>query len=70
MNPARHRSARILVVDDEQGLCAGLQEALLREGYIVEATTDASAALKLTEEAYTTWSFRISRCPASVAWSC
>jgi DNA-binding NtrC family response regulator len=40
---------RILVVDDEQGLCAGVQEALQREGYVVDATTDALAALKLAE---------------------
>ena len=31
---------KILVVDDEQGLCAGIQEALRREGYVVDATTD------------------------------
>src|ERR1035441_10759256 len=41
---------KILVVDDEQGLCAGVQEALRREGYMVDAMTDAPAALKLTEE--------------------
>jgi len=41
---------RILVVDDEQGLCAGVQEALRREGYVVDAMTDAPAALKLTEQ--------------------
>src|SRR5512136_2769235 len=41
---------KILVVDDEQGLCAGVQEALRREGYVVDAMTDASAALKLTEQ--------------------
>jgi DNA-binding NtrC family response regulator len=41
---------RILVVDDEQGLCAGIQEALRREGYVVDAMTDAPAALKLAEE--------------------
>jgi DNA-binding NtrC family response regulator len=41
---------KILVVDDEQGLCAGVQEALRREGYVVDATTDALAALKLTQE--------------------
>jgi DNA-binding NtrC family response regulator len=41
---------KILVVDDEQGLCAGVQEALRREGYVVDAMTDALAALKLTEE--------------------
>ena len=41
---------KILVVDDEQGLCAGVQEALRREGYVVDATTDAPAALKLTEQ--------------------
>jgi len=29
------------VVDDEQGLCAGVQEALRREGYVVDAMTDA-----------------------------
>jgi len=40
---------KILVVDDEQGLCAGVQEALRREGYVVDATTDPLAALKLTE---------------------
>ena len=27
----------ILVVDDERGLCAGVQEALQREGYAVDA---------------------------------
>jgi DNA-binding NtrC family response regulator len=37
---------RILVVDDEQGLCAGIQEALRREGYVVEAMTDPVAAGK------------------------
>lgn len=41
---------KILVVDDEQGLCAGIQEALRREGYLVEATTDALAALKLARD--------------------
>jgi len=50
MNTDRHRSASILVVDDEQGLCAGVQEALRREGYVVDATTDAPAALRLAEE--------------------
>jgi DNA-binding NtrC family response regulator len=50
MNTDRHKSARILVVDDEQGLCAGVQEALRREGYVVDAMTDAPAALKLTEQ--------------------
>jgi DNA-binding NtrC family response regulator len=41
---------KILVVDDEQGLCAGIQEALRREGYIVDASTDAPTALKLTQK--------------------
>lgn len=41
---------KILVVDDEQGLCAGVQEALRREGYVVDAMTDAAAALKLTQD--------------------
>jgi len=41
---------KILVVDDEQGLCAGIQEALRREGYVVDASTDAPAALKLAQE--------------------
>jgi DNA-binding NtrC family response regulator len=41
---------RILVVDDEQGLCAGLHEALRREGYQVDGTTDPHAALKLSQE--------------------
>jgi DNA-binding NtrC family response regulator len=37
-------------VDDEQGLCAGLQEALQREGHQVDAVTDSQAALKLATE--------------------
>jgi len=37
----------ILVVEDERGLCAGLQEALRREGYVVDAANDAEAALRL-----------------------
>ena len=41
---------KILVVDDEQGLCAGIQEALRREGYVVEGATEAPAALKLARE--------------------
>jgi DNA-binding NtrC family response regulator len=41
---------KILVVDDEQGLCAGIQEALRREGYLVDAATDPAAALKLGRE--------------------
>ena len=38
---------KILVVDDERGLCAGIQEALKREGYIVDAANDALTALKM-----------------------
>ena len=41
---------KILVVDDEKGLCAGLQEGLRREGYLVDATTEAEAALKMAHE--------------------
>jgi DNA-binding NtrC family response regulator len=40
---------KILVVDDERGLCAGVQEALQREGYIVDAAYDAESALNLAE---------------------
>jgi DNA-binding NtrC family response regulator len=40
---------RILVVDDERGLCAGIQEALKREGYTVDADTDALSAAQLAE---------------------
>lgn len=40
----------ILVVDDERGLCAGVQEALKREGYPVDAANDAPTALKLIGE--------------------
>jgi DNA-binding NtrC family response regulator len=43
---------RILVVDDEQGLCAGLQEALRREGYQVDGTTDPLAALKMSQDRF------------------
>ena len=41
---------RILVVDDERGLCLGLQEVLQREGYAVDAANDATAALQLAQE--------------------
>jgi DNA-binding NtrC family response regulator len=41
---------KILVVDDEQGLCAGIQEALRREGYVVDAVTDAATALRFARE--------------------
>jgi DNA-binding NtrC family response regulator len=41
---------KILVVDDEQGLCAGLQEGLRREGYIVDAANDAPAAVRLASQ--------------------
>jgi DNA-binding NtrC family response regulator len=41
---------KILVVDDEQGLCAGIQEALRREGYMVDACTDALTALKVGQD--------------------
>src|SRR6058998_76586 len=40
----------ILVVDDERGLCAGIQEALKREGYSVDAANDARTALRLVGE--------------------
>jgi len=40
----------ILVVDDERGLCAGVQEALKREGYMVDAANDARAAIQLIGE--------------------
>jgi DNA-binding NtrC family response regulator len=36
----------ILVVDDERGLCAGIQEALKREGYAVDAANSGPAALQ------------------------
>ena len=36
----------LLVVDDERGLCAGVQEALRREGYAVDAANDARTALE------------------------
>ena len=41
---------KILVVDDEPGLCAGLQEGLRREGYLVDAAQDAAAALQLARQ--------------------
>ncbi len=40
----------ILVVDDERGLCSGVQEALRREGYAVDAANDAGTAVKLVEK--------------------
>jgi len=41
---------RILIVDDERTLCAGLQEALQREGYAVDTANDGAAGLKRIEE--------------------
>ena len=41
---------KILVVDDERGLCAGLQEGLRREGYLVDAANDAPAAVNLARQ--------------------
>ena len=41
---------KILVVDDERGLCAGIQEALRREGYQVDAANDPQTALTLAGE--------------------
>ncbi|NOS70381.1 MAG: sigma-54-dependent Fis family transcriptional regulator [Verrucomicrobia bacterium] len=41
---------KVLVVDDERGLCAGIQEALKREGYVVDAANDAATALKMIGE--------------------
>jgi DNA-binding NtrC family response regulator len=40
----------LMVVDDERGLCAGVQEALRREGYAVDAANDAPTALQLLRE--------------------
>jgi len=41
---------KILVVDDERGLCAGVQEALRREGYLVDGANDGHSALRLLGE--------------------
>jgi len=41
---------KILVVDDERGLCSGIQEALKREGYVVDAANDGPTALRLVSE--------------------
>ena len=41
---------KILVVDDERGLAAGIQEALQREGYTVDAAHDAASALQLAQQ--------------------
>lgn len=38
---------RLLVVEDERGLCAGIEEALRREGYTVDAANEARTALDL-----------------------
>lgn len=48
--PADRSRIRILVVDDEQGLCLGIQEALRREGYQVDAVTDADSGLKAAQQ--------------------
>lgn len=41
---------KILVVDDERGLCAGIQESLKREGYLVDTANEGSSGLKLVGE--------------------
>jgi DNA-binding NtrC family response regulator len=41
---------KILVVEDELGLCAGVQEALQREGYVVDVAHEAGTALQLIEK--------------------
>lgn len=41
---------KILVVDDERGLCAGVQEALRREGYAVDAANEAAGALQIIDD--------------------
>ncbi len=40
----------ILVVDDERGFCLGVQEALRREGYSVDAASEPAAALAAVEK--------------------
>lgn len=45
-----NRKIRLLVVDDERGLCAGIQEALQREGYLVDAANDVAGARQLMEQ--------------------
>ena len=41
---------KILVVDDERGLCAGVQEALKREGYTVDTANEPLAGLRMARE--------------------
>jgi DNA-binding NtrC family response regulator len=41
---------KLLVVDDERGLLAGIQEALHREGYAVDAVDEAPKALQMLGE--------------------
>ena len=41
---------RVLVVDDERGLCDGVQEALQRKGYRVDAAHNGESALVLAEK--------------------
>ncbi len=61
---------KILVVDDEQGLCAGLQEGLRREGYHVDAANDVPTALRLAGQ--TLYNLVISdvKMPGLAAWNC
>ena len=62
--PLDKSKVKILVVDDEQGLCAGVQEALRREGLRGGCRTDrAGGAQAGRRAAATTWSSRTSRCP-------
>ncbi|MBL7161245.1 MAG: hybrid sensor histidine kinase/response regulator [Anaerolineales bacterium] len=46
-------NAKILVIDDEIGICEGIQRALVPEGYCVDITFDGEAGLqKIRENSY------------------
>ena len=62
---------KILVVDDEQGLCAGLQEGLRREGYLVDAANDAPAARATRQpKPLQSGDFRCQNAGRWAAWNC
>ena len=43
---ATHRPPRILVIDDDKGICQLSAEVLVRHGYLVDAAEDNTAGLK------------------------
>ena len=60
--------ARILVVDDDEGVRTFLAEALEADGYDVQQAADGAAAIRRWKPRASTSSSPISACPSWMAW--